>query len=501
VSSEGTSVAPTGPGGPGTITADQEPELRHGAIGVGGALMQNIANIAPAVAALFTLGTIVEFSGRTAPLAYLLAFFITLCSGYVLAQFTAHLPSGGSYFTFLSRSLHPRIGFLATWLYFFAFPLVGAQAGDAFGSTIEQTLQNQYGFTFPWWGFLLIGLAVTAAVSIPGIKFGIRVLAVLSIIELVIIMALALSGLLDPGPGGFSLSGFDPGHAPPLSQFYLGVTFAIFALTGWDAAAPLAEESKSPRKSVGRGIILSILIMGAALVFISWGVGVGWGVDHLPKLVAAEENPGFIVGRRIWGGAWIIVLLAVANSIFAVLISSMNASTRMWYRMAHVGALPRFLGEVHPRHRTPANAIWFQTALSLVLGLALGVIWGVENVFSVLGFLFIFAVLPAWILANLGVFLFYRREHPDEFHWFKHVVVPIISTVGLGWVGYKSIFPLPPNPEGYAAPIVGVWLVIGVVILIVMNRRGREQQFLDRAGVAMDESSDEMPYEAPNEVP
>src|SRR4051794_40194290 len=292
--------------------------------------MQNIANIAPAVAALFTLSTIVEFSGKTAPLAYLLAFFITLCSGYVLAQFTHHLPSGGSYFTFLSRSLNPRVGFLATWLYFFAFPLVGAQAGDAFGSTIEQTLDAQYGFAFPWWGFLLIGLAVTAAVSIPGIKFGIRVLAILSIAELAVILALAVSGLLDPGAGGFSMAGFNPSEAPPLSQFYLGVTFAIFALTGWDAAAPLAEESKSPRKSVGRGIIISILVMGAALVFISWGVGVGWGVDHLDSLVKADENienPGFILGRRLWGGAWILVLLAVANSIFAVLISSMNAST------------------------------------------------------------------------------------------------------------------------------------------------------------------------------
>jgi amino acid transporter len=495
-------VAPIEPE-PRRTGADGEPELRHGAIGVGGALMQNIANIAPAVAALFTLSTIVEFSGKTAPLAYLLAFFITLCSGYVLAQFTHHLPSGGSYFTFLSRSLNPRIGFLATWLYFFAFPLVGAQAGDAFGSTIEQTLQAQYGFTFPWWGFLLIGLAVTAAVSIPGIKFGIRVLAVLSIIELVIILALAFSGLLDPGPGGFSLSGFNPAEAPPLNQFYLGVTFGIFALTGWDAAAPLAEESKSPRKSVGRGIILSILIMGAALVFISWGVGVGWGVEHIKSLVTADEieNPGFILGRQLWGGAWILVLLAVANSIFAVLISSMNASTRMWYRMAHVGALPRFLGDVHPRFRTPVNAIWFQTALSLVLGLALGALWGVENVFSVLGFLFIFAVLPAWILANLGLFLFYRREHPDEFHWFKHVLIPLISSVGLIWVGYKSIFPLPPNPEGYAVPIVGVWLLIGLVILIVMHRRGREGQFLERAGLAIDESTGEMPYEPPANDP
>ncbi|MHA4915493.1 amino acid permease, partial [Enterococcus faecium] len=91
-------------------------------------------------------------------LAYLLAFAVTLASGYVLAQLAHHLPSSGSYFTYLSRTLHPRVGFLAAWLYFFAFPLVGAQAGDAMGTTIQSTLKTEYGFNFPWWVFLLIAV-------------------------------------------------------------------------------------------------------------------------------------------------------------------------------------------------------------------------------------------------------------------------------------------------------------------------------------------------------
>jgi amino acid transporter len=230
--------------------------------------------------------------------------------------------------------------------------------------------------------------------------------------------------------------------------------------------------------------------MGIALVVISWGLTVGFGVNRLGSpFTDATDNPGFIVGQRVWGSAWIIVLIAVANSALAVLISSMNASTRMWYRMSHAGALPKFLGHVHPKHKTPTNAIWFQTAISVTLGLVLGIVWGKENVFSVLGFLFIFAVIPAWVLANVGVFRFYRREHPNEFHPFKHVVVPLFSSVGLLWVGYKSIFPLPPSPNSYAAPIVGVWLVIGVVILFVINRRGDERTFLENAGRALDETA------------
>jgi len=214
VSTEGVSVAPIEPEPRGTGT-DGEPELRHGAIGVGGALMQNIANIAPAVAALFTLSTIVEFSGKTAPLAYLLAFFfITLCSGYVLAQFTHHLPSGGSYFTFLSRSLNPRIGFprhLALLLRLSARRCPGRRCLRVDYRTDAASPVRLH--------LPLVGVPADRARGHrggqhPGIKFGIRVLAVLSIAELVVILALAFSGLLDPGPGGFSLSGFKPCRSP-----------------------------------------------------------------------------------------------------------------------------------------------------------------------------------------------------------------------------------------------------------------------------------------------
>jgi amino acid transporter len=357
------------------------------------------------------------------------------------------------------------------------------------GSTIQDTLNAEYSFNFPWWAFLLIAITATAVFTYPGVRVGIKALFVLSAFELLVILALAITGLFDPGPGGFSFSGFDPSHAPKLSEFYLGITFAIFALTGWDAAAPLSEESKTPRRTIGRGVIISILIMGAFLVIAAWGLTVGAGTSHIGGFADASENPAFTLGHRVWGGAWIIVLLAVANSTIAVLISSMNASTRMWWRMARVGALPKFLGKTHPKYKTPTNAILFQTGLSIVLGLGLGLIWGQENVFTVLGFLFIFAVIPAWVLANVGVYRFYRREHPDEFHWFKHIVVPVFSSIGLLWVAYKSIIPLPPAPSNAAPFIVGIWLLIGIGILVWMRARGKEGDLMSKAGEAMDESS------------
>ena len=53
---------------------------------------------------------------------------------------------------------------------------------------------------------------------------------------------------------------------------------------------------------------------------------------------------------------------------------------------------------------------------------------------------------------NLGVFLFYRRRRA-EFRPILHAFFPLISTVAVLWVAWKSIVPLPPPPLAYAPAI------------------------------------------------
>jgi amino acid transporter len=463
--------------------------LRQGVLHVASVVMQNIANIAPAIAVLFTVQQIVSYSGVAAPLAYLIAFLVTLCLGTTLGQLVRKLPSAGSYYTFISRTTAPDIGFICAWLYFLTFPLVGAQASTYMGYTINQALQTYYKVSFPWWAFALIIIILTAVVTYVGIAAGIRALFIASGIEMVCILALAVSGLISPGPGGLNAHGFNPAAISGHGTFYLGVVFAIFALTGWDAAAPLAEESSRPRRTVSKGVIVSIVLMGFFLVFASWGLQVGWGTAHVSSFISASNNPGFTIAHRVWGSAWVLVLIALANSTIAVLISSMNAATRMWYRMARVGVLPRWLGQVHPRFKTPSNAIIAQTVLSLVLAFVLSAVWGVSNVFSVLGFLFTFGAIPVWTVANYSVFRLYRKEFRSEFNIFLHVIVPVIGTVGLLWFGYKSVVPLPPYPNNWAFPLTIGWFVIAVLIVLWLRARGKERDLHQKAGLAFDESA------------
>src|SRR2546426_6833692 len=102
--------------------ASTEGRLRSGALGLSGVLMQGITHIAPATAILFTIQLTTSYSGVTAPLAYLVAFLIVMMLGVSLTQLAKHLPSAGGYYTYVSRTVSPRAGFLTSWLFFLYEP-------------------------------------------------------------------------------------------------------------------------------------------------------------------------------------------------------------------------------------------------------------------------------------------------------------------------------------------------------------------------------------------
>jgi amino acid transporter len=476
-----------------TVTPAVESEgLQRGALSLTGVVMQALTNIAPAIAVLFTVPFIASTAGISAPAAYLGAFILSLSTAIVLTQLTKHLPSAGSYYTFVSRALHPRVGFIVAWVYFLFAPVVTAQVGTSLGSTLESTLKAEYGFTFPWWLFTLLLIGFVAVALFRGIKASVRTLVILGAIELIIVGIFSLWGFFDSGPGGISLSVFNPGNAPtgPNTGFALGVIFAIFALTGWDAAAPVAEETQNPKRNVPRAIIYSVCGMGLFLVLCSWGIVSGWGVHRIDSFTSSKEAPYIILAKQYWGGAWWIILLALVNSALAVVISAANVATRLWYGMARSGAMPHALTELHPKHRTPVKAIGLQTIVSLVIGVGAAIAIGEDKVYNVTGLMFTFVLIPVYILGNIACFRLYRTEYRAEFKPFLHVIVPIVSSAGLLAVGYKSLNPAPAYPNNYAFPIVAAWAIIGAIILLVMRVRGREGWLL-RAGRAMADQAPE----------
>ena len=201
---------------PGT-TGDEvggvaQTDLAAGALRLPEVLMQSVTLVAPAIATLFSFAFIVSFAGLSAPLAFLIVMAIALILAVNLSMLARAFPSAGGYFTYLSRALHPRAGLFAAWVYLLFNPLVPAPILVYMGTVLESELKAKYDFTFPWWLFAALALAVVMFVSYRGIKLSGKALIVLGGLEIGDRHAARALERVRPGPGWLQPRADQPGQ-------------------------------------------------------------------------------------------------------------------------------------------------------------------------------------------------------------------------------------------------------------------------------------------------
>jgi amino acid transporter len=463
-------------------------DLQAGAVGLPGILMQGVATIAPSFAILATFVFTVSLAGIVTPWIYLLAGLVLLLMAITSSQLAKELPSAGGWYTWIARALSPQAGFFAGWVFSIWLPPVAAIASGFLAKTVlEPEIKAQYGVTIPWWLWVVAIVGFVTFLAYRGIAISERMLLITGALEIVIMVVLAVWGLADPGPGGFSTEPLDPGHFGDAPDLFLAVVFSIFAFSGWEATAPLAEESKNPRRYIVLGMIGSVIVLAAYFVFVTWGYLVGIGVDQVDAIPKASAFPVFTLATRVWGDAWVILLFALLNSAIAVSIACFTGGTRTWYGMARTGVLPKVLAEVSPKRRTPDKAIAVEAG---VCGFAflLMIVFGVEDVFVTWALTITLGLILMYILANIGVMRYYLTVRRAQFNPALHIVLPIVASVAVGYVGYKSVVPLPAAPARYAPIILLGWLVAGAAVLVWQNARGN-REWLAKAQLAMDETT------------
>jgi amino acid transporter len=422
---------------------------------------------------------------------------VVLMLGNTLVQFSKHLPSAGGYYTYVSRALSPRAGFITSWMYVLYSPLSGGAIYGFFGFILAGQLQEHYGLSVPWlwWVCIAVGAPAVAFLQYRGIKISARTVVVLGAAEMAIVLALAITGFANPGPGGVSLGVFNFGNKLALSGFALAVVLSVQGLTGWEAAAPLAEETRAPRRNVPRSVMISIILLGCFLVFTFWGVITGFGVNTVGRLINSPVLPGLGLADKYWGAVWWLVMAAFLSSTLAVCIATANVGTRMWYGMGRSGSFPRAFAKVS-RHQTPVTAIIAQMCLSLASGLIIGAWFGADvSFFFIDGLILVLGVGFVYVIANVAVVRYYLTERRAEFNVFKHVVFPVISTAVLVYAVAISFQPLctttcPASPYNWAPVVDGVWLLLGIGVLVFYWSRGRDD-WLRNAGLALGEAEED----------
>jgi amino acid transporter len=467
-----------------------EPNLRTGALRLPSVVMQAVTHIAPGTGLILTLQLITKHSGQTAPLAFAIGFVIMLCLGMSLAELAKHIPSAGVYYTYVSRTVHPRAGFLTAWLYFLYDPVATAINLTFVGFLTEKSLMAAYGITVPWWAFTIVTALLISFLAYRGIEVSLEFTVILGIAEVLLLLALAATGFLKPGEGGLNLHSFSFENIPRDSALALGIVYTIFCFSGFEAVAPLAEESKNPKRNLPLAIVGSVVIMGFVYIFCSWGFLTGWGTDVVTSFVnipdEAQNPPFFQLAKQLWGGGWIVILLVLVNSAIGVSMAATNATTRVFFAMGRSGSLPKVLARIHPVYQTPVVAVAVQTVLTFLVGLGLGFAIGPKNEFDFLAVATSLGLVCVYCAGNLGVFLFFFRHVRNEFSIFRHLLLPLTSSLGMLYVGYKTIYPWPDPfdpPASYAPYLVIVWLLLGIGLLTAMKCFGREEWLL-KAGQA-----------------
>ena len=240
--------------------------------------------------------------------------------------------------------------------------------------------------------------------------------------------------------------------------------------------------------------------MAIFYALVNWGVLVGHGTTDVAKGKFTNSDQIFDLARSLWGGAWLFVLFATVNSALAVSIAIQNASTRVFFGMGRVKALPRWFAYVHPRWKTPWNAILGLTVATIVIGMTLGSWIGPVNEFGMIGIVQTLGLIVVYCMGNIGATIYYGREKRGEFNIWLHLVIPIATSAALVWVAWKTVESLHPialnNAFDYAPWIALTWLVVGLAIMVwaFVNKK---EEWLAKAGESAHERL-ETPAEAAN---
>ena len=476
--------------------AQQDQGLERNAIGLTEVLFQSITFMAPAVAVALSIGFATTYALGITPLAVLIALIAVLFTAFSMGELARHLPSAGGMYTYVGRGLGSFAGWVLAWTFLLASIVVPSVLFAAFGFFGASLITELTGYEqeYLWVPLTLICAGIVWWLTYRGISISTRVGVALGLIEIGIMVFVSALLVINAGSRN-TISVFVPGEAG-IQPALQGMVFCLLAFVGFEAAAPLAEETRDPKRNTRLAIIYSAILIGIFYVFCYYAATVYFGPDKMADFISANDsNPwGGMAEQVLPGIGSYLVTIAILNSCLANANSGANASTRSVFALGRSRLLPAAFGTVHPTHRTPATAIHLQAIVGIVIAVGLSLVLanqypetpGPLNTYFTIGYAIGLSFAGMYMAVNLATIGYFWREQRAEFNWFKHLVVPIVGFIlmipaFLGVVGGVTVpiiglelAPLVP-PYSYVPPLVGIWVLVGIVIGLYLWASEREK--------------------------
>jgi basic amino acid/polyamine antiporter, APA family len=284
-----------------------------------------------------------------------LSLLIALCFAEVASRFEG---TGGPYL--YTRAAFGRFAaFEVGWLLWFT--------RAASWASVINILVASLGFYWPAItrsgpraAIITLIIGAIAAVNVRGIRQSSLVLNTLTIAKLTPLVIFIAAGLFAVDPA--RLTG---GATPSLHQLSTTALLLIFAFGGYEVVPVPAGEALDPRRAVPFALVMTIVIATTVMALaqvVALGTLPGLATSKTPLADAASLFLGGTGAALITAGA---ICSTSGNNMGAALSGSRNL-----YALAEQGDLPPFFGRVHPRFRTPANAVLVTSFVSLALALS-----------------------------------------------------------------------------------------------------------------------------------
>jgi amino acid transporter len=462
-------------GGAAPTATAATPTLRHGTLGLRHAIVISVAAISPAASVFFNTIPQAQVAGAAIPFCCLIGFIVALFVANQYSEFSRELPSSGSAYTFVSEGLGARPAFMTGWIGLIALVLSVPYAFVLMSANLQTLLLRWFGIQAPWAVFYVGAIGIVFALCYIGIRGSLRVDLTLLIFELGVCVALAVIILTRLGSqGGLSVAPFNPASVPPGGDLVIGVVLGILNFIGFETAAALGEETRSPRRNIPRAVYGSLVIVGIFYVLMTYAATVGYGIPHMATGYGSETAPFDTIARK-FGGAPLVAAIDVAGvlSFFGATLAIVNGGARIIFTLARDGLFPKPLGWAHPTRGTPGGAITLLCGLGLVSGIGLNLVMTPLVAFGFLATLDAIFVLLIYLLVSIACVRFFWVKRRAQFSVVRHAVIPVLCSLITGGIAALAIIPTGSAPLSYVPYVVGGWLALGLIVVVVMGGKLR----------------------------
>jgi putrescine importer len=424
-------------------------------LSLGSVVLFGIAYMTPIIV-LGTFGILAQATEGMVPAAYLAALVAMFFTAMSYGRMTAAFPVAGSAYSYVRKAISPKLGFIAGWavlLDYLFLPMAIWLIGAAYLASAFPSI--------PQWLWVLAFIGITSAINIVGLKLANGINALLMLVQFLVLIAfVALCVHYIGGDASTPLWSIEPFFNGDLQMPLImsGAAIACYSFLGFDAVSTLTEETRDPRRTIPRAIMLISLIGGLIFVGVSYFVQRAHPSFHFDSV----DSAAYEIARNIGGDLFVsIFLIGLIVGQFASGLAAQASGSRLLFAMGRDGVLPKaFFGSLHARFGTPVNSILLCAAVAL-LALKLDVTTSTSFIN--------FGAFLAFSLVNLSVIFHYwiggEKKGLREFVLF--LLFPFIGLVADVWLMVSL---------DHLAVYLGLsWLAIGVVYLAVLTGGFRRQ--------------------------